>query len=322
MKNTAQYISNVCLKVNAKLGGTTCTAGSKLMPRLNPKFGNIPTMIIGADVSHAAPGVDDQGSFAAITMSLNKTLNRFAAHVQNNGPRVELITEKVWGEMRPMFEQWMKVHGGLPQRLIYLRDGLSEGQYQQCLDTEIGFLRKLLQNLQPNNVTKMTVIICSKRHHIRFFPIDDASGDKNANPKPGTLVETGVTHPFENDFYLCSHSAIKGTARPIHFHVLKNDCEMSQAEMQQMLYESSYTYARATTPVSLPPAVYYAHLASNRAIAHIDKPTESAAEAAKQRANPQPPPPQTTHTGSLAEKPLLELFHEDSHSIKYSMWYI
>jgi hypothetical protein len=62
------------------------------------------------------------------------------------------------------------------------------------------------------------VIIASKRHHIRFFP-QKSGGDKNAIALPGTLVETGVTQPYENDSNLCAHAAIKGTARPVHYSV-------------------------------------------------------------------------------------------------------
>jgi eukaryotic translation initiation factor 2C len=41
-------------------------------------------------------------------------------------------------------------------------------------------------------------------------------------------------------------------------------------KFQAMIYEHCYQYMRSTTPVSLYPAVYYAHLASNRARAHED----------------------------------------------------
>lgn len=75
-------------------------------------------------------------------------------------------------------------------------------------------------------------------------------------------------HPYENEFYLCSHAAIKGTARPTHYHVILNEANMSNDELQTILYEQVYQYARATTPVSIHPAIYYAHIASNRAIPH------------------------------------------------------
>ena len=91
--------------------------------------------------------------------------------------------------------------------------------------------------------------MASKRHHIRFFP--GPAGDRSQNPLPGTLVEKDVTHPFEYDFYLNSHSAIQGTARPTHYHVLMDEIGMSANELQNMIYEHSYQYMRSTTPVSL-----------------------------------------------------------------------
>ena len=40
---------------------------------------------------------------------------------------------------------------------------------------------------------KLTIIICGKRHHARFFPTDQAHADRNGNTKPGTVVDKGVT---------------------------------------------------------------------------------------------------------------------------------
>lgn len=97
----------------------------------------------------------------------------------------------------------------------------------------------------------MTVVVAEKRHHIRFFPPMGPFADKNGNPLPGTIVEKDVTHPIENDIYLCSHVAIQGTARPTHYHMLLDEANISPENFQTMLYENCYQYQRATTPVSL-----------------------------------------------------------------------
>ena len=102
-------------------------------------------------------------------------------------------------------------------------------------------------DLQP----KITVIVAEKRHHIRFFPPAGNNRDKNGNPLPGTLVEHDVTHPWENDIYLCSHVAIQGTARPTHYHMLMDEANLPVEKFQTLLYEHCYQYQRATTPVSL-----------------------------------------------------------------------
>ncbi|KAK1069214.1 Protein argonaute [Friedmanniomyces endolithicus] len=193
---------------------------------------------------------------------------RYVAACQTNGYRVEMITTANINEMlKPMIQNWVANVGAgkFPSRIIYFRDGVSEGQYQHVLQNEVQDMKALLKTANPTLNIPFIVIVGSKRHHVRFFP---EKGDKNGNPMPGTLVETGVTHPFENDFYLCGHAAIKGTARPMHYHVLLNEVNMPNEELQTLIYEQSYQYIRATTPVSQHPAIYYAHIASNRAIPH------------------------------------------------------
>lgn len=54
----------------------------------------------------------------------------------------------------------------------------------------------------------------------------------------------------------------------MHYQVILNEVGMSSEELQTILYEQVYQYARATTPVSMHPAIYYAHIASGRAGPH------------------------------------------------------
>ncbi len=267
-KCQAQYMSNVCMKFNAKLGGQTSRA-------IGAKSGGptgiftTPTCVIGADVSHAAPG-SQAASMAALTMSMDKLGIRYAATCETNGYRVEMIsTDNINNMIKPMLQAWMKDVGGgqFPKRILYFRDGVSEGQYQHVIEQEVNDMKALLKTANPNVNIPFVAIVGGKRHHVRFFP-QAGKGDRNNNPLPGTLVETGVTHPFENDFYLCSHSAIKGTARPMHYHVLLNEAKMSNEELQTLIYEQCYQYIKSTTPISQHPAIYYAHLVSNRAIPH------------------------------------------------------
>ncbi|KAF6219194.1 hypothetical protein HO133_005019 [Letharia lupina] len=270
VKNQPQYCSNVLMKFNCKLGGTTS------MIKAKKQYFEESTMIIGADVSHAAPGMVDMASMAAMTVSLDRTCSRYGAAVQSNGHRVEMITSSNIHEMlKPLVAWWMANvgNGHPPKHLYYFRDGVSEGQYTALLKQEVADIKQLMDEMgqrDPGNKPKMTVVVAEKRHHIRFFPPQGMAGDKNGNPVPGTLVERDVTHPWENDIYLCSHVAIQGTARPVHYHMLMDEANLPVEKFQTLLYEHCYQFQRATTPVSLFPAVYYAHLASNRATSHID----------------------------------------------------
>ena len=85
-KVNAQYMGNVAMKVNAKLGGTTSRIAGvgAVSPEVyiadreqkNPALGHFlkPSIIIGADVSHASPG-SLQASMAAITVSCDRKVS-------------------------------------------------------------------------------------------------------------------------------------------------------------------------------------------------------------------------------------------------------
>ena len=94
---------------------------------------------------------------------------------------------------------------------------------------------------------------------VRAFP-GPGAGDQKGNPLPGCLIERDVTTPFEWDFYLYSHTALQGTARPVHYTILRDDANHEPNRIQNMIYEHCYQYMRSTTSVSMFPAVYYAHL--------------------------------------------------------------
>jgi eukaryotic translation initiation factor 2C len=270
-KNNGQYHSNVCMKVNGKLGGAT----SRTVPPWPVPGGKTyfpqdrPTMIIGVDVSHAAPG-GNNASVAAMTMSIDPDGNRYAAVCETNGYRTEIVVPKnIHKFMNRLRVYWKEGHPNLfPAHVMYFRDGVAENQFAQVMEEEIGEMKRWFRQMceaARKPMPKFTVIVATKRHHIRIFP---ANGDRNGNPLPGTLVEQEVTHPFLWDFYLNSHVAIQGTARPVHYYVLQDEMNCPVNGLQKMIYYQCYSYARSTTPVSLHPAVYYAHLAGSRARYH------------------------------------------------------
>lgn len=120
-------------------------------------------MIIGADVSHAAPGMVDMASMAAMTVSLDKSCSRYGAAVQSNGHRVEMITSSNIHEMlKPLVQWWMaNVGGGRPPRhLYYFRDGVSEGQYTALLKQEVADIKQLMDEMgQRDPANKVCIFV-------------------------------------------------------------------------------------------------------------------------------------------------------------------
>ncbi|ETN40163.1 uncharacterized protein HMPREF1541_04439 [Cyphellophora europaea CBS 101466] len=321
LKGNPQYYGNVLMKVNAKLGGCTSRVKPNATSGFKGTFGG-PTMFIGADVSHASPG-SAEASMAALTVSWDKHAGRYAAACQTNGHRVEMISEaNMRNILEPLIKVWMNDVGvrQLPTQVYYMRDGVSEGQFSHVMNQEVPQLKKVLSTVAGKPWSgKLTVIVASKRHHVRAFPKqgDSVAGDQKGNPVPGCLIERDITMPKEFDFYLYSHIALQGTSRPVHYTILYDDANHPPNQIQNMIYEHCYQYMRSTTSVSLHPAVYYAHLASNRAKAHQDIAASDGPQGGpgfKQNAPPSSDAPSSEST------PLLSMFN--ANEIRKAMWYI
>lgn len=251
-KMNPQYMSNVAMKVNAKLGGVTCKAVSK-----NPEANIRPfSMFIGADVSHASPG-SIAPSLSAISVSADKIGAKYMGRCETGNRRVEIIDGQNMKEMLiPLVDQWTKTvgQGRRPQNVYYFRDGVSTGQFAQVLEQEVPVIKDVIHHGSgEKDPPKVTVVIANKRHHIRAVPgkTDKQAGDKNGNPLPGTLIERDITSPHGWDFLLVSHVALQGTSQPVHYHVIRDEIGHNPTQLQNMIYNHCYQYVRSTTSVSL-----------------------------------------------------------------------
>lgn len=64
-KMSKQYLANVALKINVKVGGRNTVLVDALSRRI-PLVSDRPTIIFGADVTHPHPGEDSSPSIAAV----------------------------------------------------------------------------------------------------------------------------------------------------------------------------------------------------------------------------------------------------------------
>ncbi|CAI0452235.1 unnamed protein product [Linum tenue] len=90
-KMNDQYLTNLLLKINAKLGGLNSLLSVEHSPSI-PVVSKAPTMILGMDVSHGSPGQSDIPSIAAVVSSRHWPLiSRYRASVRTQSPKVEMI---------------------------------------------------------------------------------------------------------------------------------------------------------------------------------------------------------------------------------------
>jgi hypothetical protein len=258
-----QYLANVSLKINLKLGGVNHV--------LDRRTGSSPdfiedgtTMIVGWDVTH--PTAIDSGenapSIAAMVASIDNNLAQWPAilAVQTEG-RTEMVDD-LENMLISRLKVWQKHNGNkLPSNILVYRDGVSEGEYSRVKADELPKLeaacRRMyaaaqqppksqpsggsgpkpmttpLQMKLPQNKGKkkeevltrprITIVIGTKRHHTRFYPAPGSEDDKKGNPNAGLVVDRGVTEAHNWDFFAQPHAPIKGTAIPVRYFVVHDE---------------------------------------------------------------------------------------------------
>ena len=148
--------------------------------------------------------------------------------------------------MSERYTAWCKnaatVHGKTgnavyPAHILFYRDGVSESQCGMVLHEEkaqieegcLAAYREYSKN--PNGVlpTTLTLIVVTKRHHARFFPLKDTTPNF-PNLPAGTTVDTLVVAPKFTNFYLQSHDSPLGSARSSHYIVLYDNLKVDGVE--------------------------------------------------------------------------------------------
>ncbi|KAK1235216.1 hypothetical protein PQX77_001568, partial [Marasmius sp. AFHP31] len=266
-----QYWANVASKVNPKLGGINHKPDPSSPAASNLNDPHCPTVIMGADVMHPSPG-SNAPSYTAVVTNVDSDAAKYIAESRVQTSRVEII-EDLEVMVKNLLKKYMNYREQVekhavikPSRLLFFRDGVSEGQYQQVKDLEIRVIRQVCHDLGID--PKITFIIVAKRHHFRFFPKEPSQADRSGNCPAGTVVDTGITHPTEFDFYLQSHGGLLGTSRSAHYHVLEDDSGFTADAMQSLCYGLCHVFARSTRTISVPAPVAHADIVCSRAPNH------------------------------------------------------
>ncbi|KAJ6597530.1 argonaute-like protein [Mycena vulgaris] len=272
-----QFWANIALKINGKLRGINVVIDSTRLALLGDPQN--PTVVMGADVMHPGSGVNARPSYAAVVSSVDQNAAKYIATQRVQISRQELITDlkdmtTVLYGYRMTVEEVAEFNKA-PKRLIFYRDGVSEGQFQQVLD-QGEFYKFEAETTYPNILPaacqelgidpKITLVVVGKRHHIRLFPVSSRDADRSGNCPAGTVVDQDIGHPTEFDFYLQSHAGILGTSRPAHY----SDNNFSADTMQVLSFALCHLYAGSTCSVSIPAHVYYADRVCSRAKIHFD----------------------------------------------------
>ncbi|KAF8436955.1 Piwi domain-containing protein [Boletus edulis BED1] len=267
-----QYCNNVAMKINAKLGGVNTVPNASVLMNLAKSA----YMIMGADVGHPAPGVLDQPSVASLVASYDRQAMKYRAYTTIQPPRMETIEELQHMIFRAL-DDFGQEHRRAPEKIIFFRDGLSEGEYRNVAEKEFKDIKDAIERVWkerglPPQMKRpaVTFIVVGKRHHVRFFPQNERDADRSGNCPAGFVADEGIGNPIAKDYYLLSHGGLLGTSRPSHYIVIQDENFSNNKEvLQELSFALCHAYARATRSVSIPAPVYYADLVCGRANFHF-----------------------------------------------------
>ncbi|GMH32738.1 hypothetical protein BSKO_00572 [Bryopsis sp. KO-2023] len=276
-KRRDQYCSNLAMKINAKIGGSMCKLAGDPSQVL-PVVGKEVYMFLGADVTHPTSSNPAEPSVAAVVASMDRDCAQYASETLVLGNRIEIIPV-LDTAIEKLLNEFKRRNKRLPGVLVFYRDGIADNQFAECREKEIPQIHKACARVAQNYKPKVTFVIVQKRHNTRLFPTDENRDQNSGNILPGTCVDTKICHPTEFDFFLNSHAGIKGTSKPAHYHVLRDENKFGPDGLQLLTYWLCYLYCRCTRSVSYAAPAYYAHLAAARGkmmVTYASSETESA----------------------------------------------
>lgn len=108
-----------------------------------------PTIILGADVTHPAPG-ETRPSVVAVVASMDMFGFKYSGRirVQESGQEViDGLKYLVHDLLKTFFNQ----HNVWPARILFYRDGVSEGQYAEVLGTEFAAVKEACRHINGNH---------------------------------------------------------------------------------------------------------------------------------------------------------------------------
>ncbi|KAH9008023.1 ribonuclease H-like domain-containing protein [Lactarius hengduanensis] len=211
-------------------------------------------------------------SIVGVVASIDNDFVQFPASLRLRRARErENVLRDMIVERLQAYRQRLKV---LPERMIVFRDGVSEWyleQYTEVLEQELSQIFQAFARVDPKNPKYhpvLSIVVCGKRHHARFFPTDSKYADRNGNTRPGTVVDKGITSVLDFDFYLQAHAGLQGSVKSTHYVVLYDESSLTANDVPAGRAHRELLYALAPPKaVSLvPPRVLRRHCVRARTL--------------------------------------------------------
>ena len=260
IKYKKQFLVNLLLKINVKVGGVNSSVPVEQMPYMSTES----AMVIGVDLLKPIGNDGLRKTIVSMVASLDRNAFQYASTCRAQQLDSDNVSPmmNMYGEM---ICEYYRHNGCKPNRILIYRNSKADTPgSERNFRLEKQALRQACFMVDPEYTPKITYIIVDRQHHTRFFPFKSEDMDKLGNLLPGTVVDRMITRASSFEFYLCSHAGIRGTSKPTLYLVMHDDYGFSSNELQKLTFNLCFTYSRSNRSVSSSPPSYYAHLAALR----------------------------------------------------------
>eukprot|EP01112_Ceratiomyxa_fruticulosa_P019629 TRINITY_DN6469_c0_g1_i1.p1 TRINITY_DN6469_c0_g1~~TRINITY_DN6469_c0_g1_i1.p1 ORF type:complete len:494 (-),score=68.98 TRINITY_DN6469_c0_g1_i1:257-1591(-) len=262
-------IKNIFYSINSKIGGVNVRvreideAYKKLNAGVADPEGNR-WVVMSLDVYHGDTRDSDKPSIVALITSLNSDCTHTHTEMMKQKGNQEIVYDIDIMIVKSL-EQYRKMNGALPSRILFYRDGVGEGMYDLVTVHEIPKIELALQQLyQGQRAPLLTHLVVQKRNHLK------CTTNGQTNPPPGSVIDTVIVDSDDdnnnnnvqpNNFYLYSHKALAGTARPVHYQVIRDDNKIGIRSLEDFTYILAYLHGGCTRSISIPYPLFLADAA-------------------------------------------------------------
>ncbi len=82
-----------------------------------------------------------------------------------------------------LLKEFFNVNKRYPKRIVFYRDGVSEGQFPLVIRDEMNKIRKACTTIMNDYKPAITFVVVQKRHHTRLFPTNNRDFVKKKKKK-------------------------------------------------------------------------------------------------------------------------------------------
>lgn len=238
-KNIMSVATNIAIQIASKLDAALVRISRK---SLTPQAKG--TMLVGLSIqSGKGRGSTTIGAgVATIDFDLSRYYSKPKVVDDNKTLDEEFLKEFFANAL----EGYKQTTGEDPARIIVYREGVSYGLMPQIKEHEC----KIIQDIIPPT-THLAVVICQKHGNISVML--ERNG-KAENCSSGTVVTDGVSVAHVGEFYLISHHANQGMARPTRYTVIHQTPleEWDNELLVKLTHYSTMVYSNWPGPIRIP----------------------------------------------------------------------